>query len=506
MTFSKRKNESKERKFYYVFILLRIKFNFIYHLRFFKIRVTRSRCKSNMRTTKGLLRQFDSLNLEKKKCVKKEVLHNNKKLISDETISSSTLPTSNRKLRISLSSLSNSSGSPELDLNQIVLRKKTTQPASSDKSVLNNSISSRHENQHNFEQQISIQNPNQWQTPESRHLNTIHKSHARMKRKSNGVRSSQSSELFSALQKRVLAEMGIKPEGQSKRNVLNQWLQFGQFFRFKPLYEGSYAEPLNSASIIYVCEFCLIPLLSLDLFKTHAKSCPCRFPPGNEIYRDMDEGLCIWEVEGCFETTYCRNLCLMAKLFMSSKTLYHEVDTFTFYILTEISTRGCMIVGYFSKEKNPSKNNNLSCLLTLPHAQGKGYGKLLIDLSYQFSKLEHKIGSPEHPLSDMGLLAYRSYWRSVLFSVLRQRNNAQTVAIKDLSIETAIHSSDILSTLIINDMLVSRHDCFYIDIEKALNASPDSLRRRSIRADLLKWLPSFDPIPHSKMNSYVSST
>uniref|UniRef100_A0A1I8AYG5 Histone acetyltransferase n=1 Tax=Meloidogyne hapla TaxID=6305 RepID=A0A1I8AYG5_MELHA len=253
--------------------------------------------------------------------------------------------------------------------------------------------------------------------------------------------------------------MGIKPEGQSKRNVLNQWLQFGQFFRFKPLYEGSYAEPLNSASIIYVCEFCLIPLLSLDLFKTHAKSCPCRFPPGNEIYRDMDEGLCIWEVEGCFET-----------------------------------------------EKNPSKNNNLSCLLTLPHAQGKGYGKLLIDLSYQFSKLEHKIGSPEHPLSDMGLLAYRSYWRSVLFSVLRQRNNAQTVAIKDLSIETAIHSSDILSTLIINDMLVSRHDCFYIDIEKALNASPDSLRRRSIRADLLKWLPSFDPIPHSKMNSYVSST
>uniref|UniRef100_A0A1I8AXY8 Uncharacterized protein n=1 Tax=Meloidogyne hapla TaxID=6305 RepID=A0A1I8AXY8_MELHA len=123
------------------------------------VRVTRSRCKSNMRTTKGLLRQFDSLNLEKKKCVKKEVLHNNKKLISDETISSSTLPTSNRKLRISLSSLSNSSGSPELDLNQIVLRKKTTQPASSDKSVLNNSISSRHENQHNFEQQISIQNP-----------------------------------------------------------------------------------------------------------------------------------------------------------------------------------------------------------------------------------------------------------------------------------------------------------------------------------------------------------
>uniref|UniRef100_A0A915NAA4 Histone acetyltransferase n=1 Tax=Meloidogyne javanica TaxID=6303 RepID=A0A915NAA4_MELJA len=418
------------------------------------IRVTRSRRRSDMRTTKSVLVQLNSLSLEKKKIIKKEMLHNNKKLFRGETVSPSALPTSNRKLRISLSSLSNSSGSPELDLNQIVLRKKIIQSSSTD-TTLNNSTSFKQDNQQSFEQkQILIQNPSQWQTPESKNLIKFQKTPGKTKRRNGCARSSQSSEIFSALQKRVLTEMGIKPEGQSKRNTLNQWLQFGQFVRFKPLYEGSYAEPLNSASIIY---------------------------------------------------TYCRNLCLMAKLFMSSKTLYHEVDTFTFYILTEISSRGCVTVGYFSKEKNPSKNNNLSCLLTLPHAQGKGYGKLLIDLSYQFSKLEHKIGSPEHPLSDMGLLAYRSYWRSVLFSVLRQRNNSQTIAIKDLSIETAIHSSDIISTLIVNDMLVSRHDCFYIDTEKALNASPDSLRRRSIRADLLKWLPPFDPIPHSKMNSYASN-
>uniref|UniRef100_A0A914LKF3 Histone acetyltransferase n=1 Tax=Meloidogyne incognita TaxID=6306 RepID=A0A914LKF3_MELIC len=469
------------------------------------IRVTRSRRRSDMRTTKSVLVQLNSLSLEKKKIIKKEMLHNNKKLFRGETVSPSALPTSNRKLRISLSSLSNSSGSPELDLNQIVLRKKIIQSSSTD-TTLNNSTSFKQDNQQSFEQkQILIQNPSQWQTPESKNLIKFQKTPGKTKRRNGCARSSQSSEIFSALQKRVLTEMGIKPEGQSKRNTLNQWLQFGQFVRFKPLYEGSYAEPLNSASIIYVCEFCLTHFLSLHLFKTHVKFCPCCFPPGNEIYRDLDEGICIWEVEGCFEMTYCRNLCLMAKLFMSSKTLYHEVDTFTFYILTEISSRGCVTVGYFSKEKNPSKNNNLSCLLTLPHAQGKGYGKLLIDLSYQFSKLEHKIGSPEHPLSDMGLLAYRSYWRSVLFSVLRQRNNSQTIAIKDLSIETAIHSSDIISTLIVNDMLVSRHDCFYIDTEKALNASPDSLRRRSIRADLLKWLPPFDPIPHSKMNSYASN-
>jgi hypothetical protein len=106
--------------------------------------------------------------------------------------------------------------------------------------------------------------------------------------------------------------------------------------------------------------------------------CPRQYPPGNEIYRDRmtNEQLSIWEVEGNIETvgflniyiwlfnqfgfifnmkpicnlqTYCRNLCLMAKLFLSSKTLYHEVETFTFYILTEITQRGCIIVGYFSK-------------------------------------------------------------------------------------------------------------------------------------------------------------
>lgn len=49
---------------------------------------------------------------------------------------------------------------------------------------------------------------------------------------------------------------------------------------------------------------------------------------------------------------------------------------------------------------------------------------------YQLSKLEHKIGSPEHPLSDMGLLAYRSYWRAVLFCALRQRRDNKTMSIK----------------------------------------------------------------------------
>lgn len=309
-----------------------------------------------------------------------------------------------------------------------------------------------------------------------------------------------------ALQLRVLAEMGLNlEESDNNRNHRNQWIQFGQFVRYKPLYESAYQEPIQSAPIVYICEFCLTPLAHLEQFRSHVQFCPRRYPPGNEFYRNAREGWNIWEVEGNIETSYCRNLCLMAKFFLASKTLFHEVDTFTFFILTEITPRGCVIVGYFSKEKNPSKNNNLSCLLTLPSAQGRGFGKLLIDLSYQLSKLEHKIGSPEHPLSDLGLLTYRNYWRAVLFSALRKRRGSQIVSIKDLSIETAIHSYDIVSTLLSNNMLQCRNDNYYIDINKALNASLATLRRRFINPEQMLWMPAFEPNPNSKMNSYVST-
>ncbi|KAK6014308.1 MOZ/SAS family protein [Ostertagia ostertagi] len=119
--------------------------------------------------------------------------------------------------------------------------------------------------------------------------------------------------------------------------------------------------------------------------------------------------------------TYCRYLCLLAMLFISSKISHNEVATFLFYILTKNDENGCRIVGYFSKEKNPSRNNNLSCLLTIPNEQRNGYGHLLIDMSYQLSSIERKVGSPEHPLSDLGLFAYRKYWKSCILCYLRRK-------------------------------------------------------------------------------------
>ena len=37
---------------------------------------------------------------------------------------------------------------------------------------------------------------------------------------------------------------------------------------------------------------------------------------------------------------------------------------------------------------------------------------------YLLSKVERKVGSPERPLSDLGLISYRSYWKDVVLTYL----------------------------------------------------------------------------------------
>jgi histone acetyltransferase MYST1 len=127
---------------------------------------------------------------------------------------------------------------------------------------------------------------------------------------------------------------------------------------------------------------------------------------------------------------YCQNLCLLAKLFLDHKTLYFDVEPFLFYILCEVDKQGAHIVGYFSKEKESPDGNNVACILTLPPYQRQGYGKLLIAFSYELSRLEGTVGSPEQPLSDLGKLSYRSYWSWVLLEILRDFRG--TLSIKDL--------------------------------------------------------------------------
>ena len=48
-------------------------------------------------------------------------------------------------------------------------------------------------------------------------------------------------------------------------------------------------------------------------------------------------------------------------------------------------------------------------------------------IGYLLTKRENKTGSPEKPLSDLGLLSYRYYWRNVLFEVLSDSPEALSI-------------------------------------------------------------------------------
>eukprot|EP00467_Chlorarachnion_reptans_P008315 CAMPEP_0114523740 /NCGR_PEP_ID=MMETSP0109-20121206/21455_1 /TAXON_ID=29199 /ORGANISM="Chlorarachnion reptans, Strain CCCM449" /LENGTH=470 /DNA_ID=CAMNT_0001705081 /DNA_START=100 /DNA_END=1509 /DNA_ORIENTATION=+ len=208
-------------------------------------------------------------------------------------------------------------------------------------------------------------------------------------------------------------------------------------------YFSPYPEECTKNKQLYICEFCLKYMRKRSTLIKHKSKCFLRHPPGNEIYRDKN--LSMFEVDGAKNKVYCQCLCLLSKLFLDHKTLYFDVAPFLFYILCEADETGFHMVGYFSKEKASSQNNNLACILTFPPFQRKGYGKFLIAFSYELSKLEGKIGSPEKPLSDLGRLSYRSYWTRVLLGVLSEHR--RPLSVDEISQITFIKEEDIVYTL-----------------------------------------------------------
>lgn len=135
--------------------------------------------------------------------------------------------------------------------------------------------------------------------------------------------------------------------------------------------------------------------------------------------------------------------------------LESDCTPFLFYVFCESDDTGYHIVGYFSKEKISQSKFNLACILTLPCHQRKGYGKLIISLSYELSKIEEKVGSPEKPISDLGKVSYMSYWSTTLLKLLSNKSSSITnsnnsfdqISIEELSRITCITTDDIIETL-----------------------------------------------------------
>lgn len=290
------------------------------------------------------------------------------------------------------------------------------------------------------------------------------------------------------------AEAGARSKTASVPGKI-KCINFGGF-EIDTWHAAPYPEEYSCNRVLFICEFCLKYMNSVHVAYRHKLKCPSKHPPGDEIYRDdivdpttgKKKTLSFFEVDGRRNPLYCQNLCLLAKLFLGSKTLYYDVEPFLFYVMTENDEFGCHFVGYFSKEKRgwtpppdpprtsfddnsqPQVNggaehadpngdnglsnpgNNVSCILVLPIHMRRGFGRTLIEFSYLLTRTEGRTGSPEKPLSDMGLVSYRSYWRGVLCKLLLRYKDTvpggyKMPSIDSLARETGMTPDDIISTL-----------------------------------------------------------
>jgi GNAT superfamily N-acetyltransferase len=194
-------------------------------------------------------------------------------------------------------------------------------------------------------------------------------------------------------------------------------------------------------------------------------------------------------------------------MYLDHKTLYYDVEPFLFYVLCECDDRGCHFVGYFSKvrsplfvinlkEKRSMAGYNLSCIVTLPIYQRKGYGFFLISFSYLLSQRENRLGSPEKPLSDLGLLSYRSYWKTALATALMEiLDRGMNISIQELGKKTGMTDDDVVSGLEGLDALVKDPETGIY----AIKVNPEKLVERvdlvskkgyvKVKEELLKWTP-----------------
>jgi len=296
-------------------------------------------------------------------------------------------------------------------------------------------------------------------------------------------------------QARVLANRKLKMDLRNEVDTGERWIEIGNV-AIQTWYSAPYPEEYARCSKLYLCEFCLKYMKSKEMLTRHRDKCEVGgHPPGNEIYRSGK--LQVWEVDGAKSKIYCQNLCLLAKLYLDHKTLYYDVEPFLFYILTIADEFGAHFIGYFSKEKESVLQYNLSCILTMPHLQCKGYGKFLIDFSYLLTRAEDKTGTPEKPFSELGRLTYHSYWKKIILDYL-VTNDYDRTSVGEIMTATGMNPTDIVETLERLNFLHYRDeehhlevDTKLLDVRMASREKLEAIRPKYLKINKkkLKWTP-----------------
>lgn len=242
---------------------------------------------------------------------------------------------------------------------------------------------------------------------------------------------------------------------------------------FPTWYQSIYPEDLVSKDTdrLYVCRWCFRYSCDVDAYATHTRVCPNRTtPPGTKVYEQG--GYAVWELDGEDHKLYAQNLSLFAKLFLDHKSVFFDVVSFLYYLLTftdPADPDNYYILGFFSKEKLSWDANNLACILVFPPYQHKQLGKLLMGVSYKLSSWEQDgglIGGPEKPLSEMGLRSYSRFWEERIARHIlrrgsdseateeekptkgsRKRQSDELVTVYDIGMATGMLTEDVITAL-----------------------------------------------------------
>ncbi|CAI2355859.1 unnamed protein product [Caenorhabditis sp. 36 PRJEB53466] len=289
---------------------------------------------------------------------------------------------------------------------------------------------------------------------------------------------------------------------ESPEPVLPRRIHLGKYI-IDSWYGSPFPEEFCRAKLLYICEFCLRAFISEFCMKRHVEKCNTRSPPGEEIYRH--DKISVFEVDGHDQKEYCERLCLLARLFLDSKTVFYDTDPFRFYIVTVNSEIGWSFAGYFSKEKYEPDVNNLSCFMILPPYQQRGLGNLLISLSYELSKREGWIGGPEKPLSDLGKAAYGTYWIKTIQRAMARPDvfhlieEVKKFGVEDLEKIVRIDGEDLLECLLLLGYLEPKGKsvngvqsmCWNVDWDGCVEAAnkPPKPGKHVFRPDMIYWEP-----------------
>lgn len=247
---------------------------------------------------------------------------------------------------------------------------------------------------------------------------------------------------------------------------------------FKPWNQSIYPEDLvaKDTERLYVCRWCFRYTCDGDIFDKHKRACEHRrTPPGTKVYDHG--GYAVWEVDGQDNKLFGQNLSLFAKLFLDHKTVFFDVATFLYYILTFTDPddqQSYHVLGFFSKEKLSWDANNLACILIFPPYQHKQLGKLLMGVSYKLSGWDSNggpIGGPEKPLSELGHKSYVRFWAERIARFLlrgkpstnpldpgqpkpastpkgsRKRPLRETMTVEELGLGTGMLTEDVITAL-----------------------------------------------------------